>query len=95
MRACVNLLLDFHTMRQFMQFVEKNIKFVLSENFICVKDLGIQISSVYLTGKTIEEFIPRKSIADVVINEVICMVRVCICCLFEAGITDVNNYLSL
>eukprot|EP00112_Aurelia_sp_Birch-Aquarium-sp1_P013378 Seg2838.3 transcript_id=Seg2838.3/GoldUCD/mRNA.D3Y31 product="Phosphatidylinositol N-acetylglucosaminyltransferase subunit H" protein_id=Seg2838.3/GoldUCD/D3Y31 len=49
---------------------------LLEENFICVKDLGIQISSVYFTGKTTEEFIPQKDIADVVINEVIYMQRI-------------------
>ena len=42
-----------------------------AENIICIKDLGIQMSTVYFTGKTLQEFIPQAFIADCVINEVI------------------------
>ena len=41
-----------------------------SEDLICIKDLGIQLSSVYFTGRELKEFIPKKLIADVVVNEV-------------------------
>ena len=39
-----------------------------------MKNLGVEVITKTLTGRTAEEFIPSLQIADVVINEVIHMV---------------------
>lgn len=49
---------------------------IAEEDLICIKDLGIQLSSVYFTGRELKEFIPKKLIADVVVNEVFYIQRI-------------------
>lgn len=55
----------------FMVYLYLHYYYVAEENFICIKKLGVQISTIYATGRTLQEFIPQKFIADCVINEVI------------------------
>jgi len=57
-------------------YVRYKLRLVSEESLLVIRDLGVQVQTVYCTGVTEQRFIDRAHIADVVINEGIRMQQV-------------------
>ncbi|KAG0347511.1 hypothetical protein BG005_000114 [Podila minutissima] len=54
------------------------IKFfmVTEETILVIRDVGIQVKTVYLGGRSVSRFIDRSKIQDIIINEAITMMHI-------------------
>ena len=50
--------------------------FINIESILIVRDLGVQVKTVYMDGRCISRFIDHSCIADIIINEGITMLQV-------------------
>ncbi|RIB27112.1 GPI-GlcNAc transferase complex, PIG-H component-domain-containing protein, partial [Gigaspora rosea] len=46
------------------------------ESILSIRDIGIQVETVYINGRTVSRFIERSKISDIIINEGITMLQV-------------------
>ncbi|CAG8614134.1 12986_t:CDS:2 [Gigaspora rosea] len=49
---------------------------VKQESILSIRDIGIQVETVYINGRTVSRFIERSKISDIIINEGITMLQV-------------------
>ncbi|CAG8532333.1 8120_t:CDS:2 [Acaulospora morrowiae] len=49
---------------------------VKSESILSVRDVGVQVTTVYLNGRSVSKFIDKSKISDIIINEGITMLQV-------------------
>jgi hypothetical protein len=52
-----------------------NIYFPI-ETILVIRDVGVQVKTVYLGGRSVSRFIDRSKIADIIINEAITMFHI-------------------
>lgn len=46
------------------------------ETILVIRDVGVQVKTVYLGGRSVSRFIDRSKIADIIINEAITMFHI-------------------
>ncbi|KAF9406441.1 hypothetical protein BGZ94_003112 [Podila epigama] len=49
---------------------------VTEETILVIRDVGIQVKTVYLGGRSVSRFIDRSKIQDIIINEAITMMHI-------------------
>ncbi|KAG0218242.1 hypothetical protein BGX33_008083 [Mortierella sp. NVP41] len=49
---------------------------VMEETILVIRDVGVQVKTVYLGGRSVSRFIDRSKISDIIINEAITMFHI-------------------
>lgn len=49
---------------------------ILTETILVIRDVGIQVKTIYLGGRSSSRFIDRSKISDIIINEAITMMHI-------------------
>ncbi|KAG0258541.1 hypothetical protein DFQ27_004601 [Actinomortierella ambigua] len=56
--------------------IASKILMVTEETILVIRDVGVQVKTVYLGGRSVSRFIDRSRIADIIINEAITMMHI-------------------
>ena len=52
------------------------LNMVKEESILSIRDVGIQVKTIYMNGRSVSRFIDRSKISDIIINEGITMLQV-------------------
>lgn len=69
-------LIDFGAICYLLYTIYKTFRLIQSETVIFINEFGLQSTTTYFLGFSTNKFIPRNEIHDVIINEVLCDLRV-------------------
>ncbi|KAG0238897.1 hypothetical protein BGW42_000058 [Actinomortierella wolfii] len=56
--------------------IASKVFMVTEETILVIRDVGVQVKTVYLGGRSVSRFIDRSRIADIIINEAITMMHI-------------------
>lgn len=52
------------------------LNIVKEESILSIRDVGIQVKTIYMNGRSVSKFIDKSKISDIIINEGITMLQV-------------------